>query len=523
MIGEDVKCYSTEYFGCVSYIIPAFLSLISIFIYVGWHRKESSISVVLKIFGIIFLFFGLDSLSNQGKIGQVIRDMDLFIGSPGSIIISLGLIIGGITLSSRLCWMKLINYLIMKIKKNELERVGLDNDITYKNINRLPTIENRLIKDNKIETVLENFDLKARVIEEIDGPVVTSHLLSVPPGVKTTNFFSITDDVARDLKVESVMFQNQSEKGCLSLQIPNSERRTVNLKDIFLSKTFSKTNFLLPLALGSKAGGEPLVLGLEDIPHLLVAGTTGSGKSCLINSILIGLIKKCSMLDLILIDPKQVEFNPYQGISQLKSKIITDINQASSAISWLVTEMEKRYALFGKIGVRSIHEYNDAGQNLNRIVMVIDEYADLILNNPSIDNEITRLCQKSRAAGIHIIVSTQRPSSDVITPHIKANIPCRIALKVSSKSNSRVIIDQNGAESLLGKGDALILLPNGKVERFHSAFISDSEMNTFLVKYKEEKEEGLILFDGQQDENKNSYQLYFSKGYGFNKRPSRST
>ena len=278
-----------------------------------------------------------------------------------------------------------------------------------------------------------------------------------------------------------VIFENQAGSGALSLQIPNDNPEIVLLSKLIQSDEFLSMKALLPIILGVKPDGSPLILALEKLPHLVIAGTTGAGKSCLLQSLLIGMLLKNRNMSLILVDPKQVEFNFLEDVPNLISDLITSKDQAIHIFQWLVNEMQRRYLALSKKNARTIVEYNLRNQDkIEPIVVIVDEYADILSQDPSIDKNLTILAQKSRAAGIHLVLATQRPSSDVITPHIKANISCRIGLKVASKSNSRVIIDENGAERLLGNGDALVLMPNGRTVRFHGAFCDDNDLDVFL-------------------------------------------
>ena len=308
----------------------------------------------------------------------------------------------------------------------------------------------------------------------------------------------------------------------MGLELPNSRRETVRLSEILCSSKFTESSFELPLGIGKDIGGIPVVLDLVRMPHLLIAGTTGSGKSVGINSVLLSLIYNSTPSDVkfILIDPKMLEFSMYEDIPHLLTPVVTDVNQASMTLAWCVGEMEKRYKLLSHIGVRSLGSYNKKVREAKRIgkpiinplweesteddqlaednirnpdgekylktipklVIVIDELADLMMVvGKKVESLIARLAQKARAAGIHLVLATQRPSVDVITGLIKANIPARISYQVSSRVDSRTILDQMGAESLLGQGDMLVLTPgSGLPFRVHGAFVSDEEVSSVV-------------------------------------------
>lgn len=367
----------------------------------------------------------------------------------------------------------------------------------------------------QLEKNLADFNIKATIEGIHPGPVVTLFELSLAPGVRVGQISQLATDLARALAVQSVRIVNVIPgKSYVGVEIPNNERETVNLHQILASNEFQEAEAPLSLALGKDIIGSPVVIDLAQTPHLLVAGTTGSGKSVGINSMILSLLYKSlpEEVKLILIDPKMLELSVYEGIPHLLTPVVTDVTNASAALKWAVAEMERRYKLMSILGCRSIigmnQEVEKAEENgqplkdpmfkpklnvglglseeapvlekLPYIVIVIDEFADLMMVvGKQVEELIARLAQKARAAGIHLILATQRPSVNVITGLIKANIPTRLAFQVSTKIDSRTILDQGGAEQLLGLGDMLFLAPGSGVSlRAHGAFVSDEEVHS---------------------------------------------
>ncbi|MGE4596960.1 MAG: DNA translocase FtsK 4TM domain-containing protein [Methylophilaceae bacterium] len=368
-----------------------------------------------------------------------------------------------------------------------------------------------------IEKKLLDFGIEAKVISAQPGPVITRYEIEPAPGVKGSQVTNLSKDLARALSVASVrVVETILGKTCMGLEIPNPNRQVVYLSEIMSSKTFADTSALLTVALGKDISGRPYVLDISRMPHLLIAGTTGSGKSVAINALVLSLLYKTTpeQVKMILIDPKMLELSVYEGIPHLLSPVVTDMRQAGHALNWSVAEMERRYKLMSTFGVRNItgfnqklREANEKGvpltnpfslnsespeilEELPLIVIVIDELADLMMvMGKKIEALIARLAQKARASGIHLVLATQRPSVDVITGLIKANIPTRIAFQVSSKIDSRTILDQMGAETLLGKGDMLYVRPGTSYPvRIHGAFVSDQEVHK-VVNFLKSKSE----------------------------------
>ena len=360
-----------------------------------------------------------------------------------------------------------------------------------------------------LEKKLLDFDIEARVVAVHPGPVITRFEIDPAPGVKASQITGLARDLARALSCISLrVVENIPGKSTVGIEIPNENREIVRLSDLLSSQAYEAVHSPLALALGKDIGGTPVIVDLAKMPHVLIAGTTGSGKSVCINALILSLVYKSTpeQVRLIMIDPKMLELAMYEGIPHLLSPVVTDMKQAANALRWCIVEMERRYRLMAALGVRNISGYNSkvrdadkAGkpildpiykvqsdddtvpelQSLPYIVIVIDELADLMMVvGKKVEELIARLAQKARAAGLHLIVATQRPSVDVITGLIKANIPARVAFQVSARVDSRTILDQMGAEQLLGQGDMLFLTPGtGLPLRIHGAFVSDGEVH----------------------------------------------
>jgi S-DNA-T family DNA segregation ATPase FtsK/SpoIIIE len=357
-----------------------------------------------------------------------------------------------------------------------------------------------------IEKKLKDFGVEVRVVAASPGPVITRYEIEPATGVKGAQIVNLAKDLARSLSLVSIrVVEVVPGKNYMALELPNARRQTIRLAEILGSQVYNDAASMLTMGLGKDIVGNPVVADLAKMPHCLVAGTTGSGKSVGINAMILSLLYKAEARDvrLILIDPKMLEMSVYEGIPHLLAPVVTDMKQAGNALNWCVGEMERRYKLMSKLGVRGLSSYNkkiaDAAERgeslpnpfsltpeepeplerLPHIVVVIDELADLMMVvGKKIEELIARLAQKARAAGLHLILATQRPSVDVITGLIKANIPTRLSFQVSSKIDSRTILDQMGAEALLGQGDMLYLPPGSGVPvRVHGAFVSDEEVH----------------------------------------------
>ena len=372
-----------------------------------------------------------------------------------------------------------------------------------------------------IEKKLRDFGVEVKVLAAAPGPVVTRYEIEPATGVKGSQVVNLAKDLARSLSMVSIrVVETIPGKNFMALELPNSKRQTIRLSEILGSSVYNEAKSMLTMGLGKDIGGNPVVADLAKMPHVLVAGTTGSGKSVGINAMILSLLYKAEARDvrMLMIDPKMLEMSVYEGIPHLLAPVVTDMRQAANGLNWCVGEMERRYKLMSMLGVRNLAGYNhkldeakEQGQSLTNpfsltpddpepldrlphIVVVIDELADLMMVvGKKIEELIARLAQKARAAGIHLILATQRPSVDVITGLIKANIPTRIAFQVSSKIDSRTILDQMGAEALLGMGD-MLYLPSGTgfPIRVHGAFVSDDEVHRVVSYLKTQGEPNYI-------------------------------
>ena len=379
-----------------------------------------------------------------------------------------------------------------------------------------------------LETKLEEFGIEATVESVLPGPVVTRFEIQPAPGTKASKITNIAQDIARSLSVSSVRVVEVIEgKSYVGIEIPNTNRKMVRLTEILSSKAFKSSPSSLSLALGHDISGNSIVVDLAKMPHLLVAGTTGSGKSVGLNAMLLSLLFKSDPEDvrLILVDPKMLELAVYDGIPHLLTPVITDMTDASNGLRWCVAEMDRRYKLMSMMGVRNLAGFNKKIQDAEKggkqilnplnedeeeflevlpsIVVVVDEFADMMmLVGKKVEHLIARIAQKARAAGIHLILATQRPSVDVITGLIKANIPTRIGFQVSTKIDSRTILDQGGAEQLLGYGDMLYLPPGvGVPVRVHGAFVGDDEVHRVVNDWKSRAEPNYVddIVSSKQD------------------------
>jgi S-DNA-T family DNA segregation ATPase FtsK/SpoIIIE len=372
-----------------------------------------------------------------------------------------------------------------------------------------------------LEGVLDDFGVKGEIINVRPGPVVTLYELEPAPGVKSSRVIGLADDIARSMSAISARVAVVQGRNAIGVELPNQRRETVYLREMLAAEDFASSKHKLAIALGKTIGGEPVVVDLAKMPHLLVAGTTGSGKSVAINTMVLSLLyrlepKQCR---LIMVDPKMLELSVYDGIPHLLTPVVTDPKKAVVALKWAVREMEDRYRKMSKLGVRNIDGFNQRvveaaakGEAITRqvqtgfdpetgellytqeemsleelpyIVVVVDEMADLMMvAGKDIEGAIQRLAQMARAAGIHLIMATQRPSVDVITGTIKANFPTRISFQVTSKIDSRTILGEQGAEQLLGQGDMLYMAGGGRISRVHGPFVADTEVEKIVAYLK---------------------------------------
>ena len=378
--------------------------------------------------------------------------------------------------------------------------------------------ESLQMQSRLLEKKLSDFDVSGKVVAVSPGPVVTMYEYEPAPGVKINKIVNLTDDLALALRATSVRIVAPIPgKAAVGIEVPNEERETVRLKDILASEAFQKSKSKLTLALGKDIMGDPLVTDLAKMPHLLIAGATGSGKSVGLNAMICSVLYKATPdeVKLLLVDPKRIELSGYEGIPHLIVPVVTEAKKATRGLIWAVQEMERRYVLMAEKGVRNIYQYNkkvDAAkkngsssaaskkaeepgkqppeEKLPLVLIVIDELADLMLvASRDVELALTRLAQMARAAGIHLLIATQRPSVDVLTGIIKANFPTRISFQVSSRTDSRTILDSNGAENLLGSGDMLLLPPGtSKLQRIHGAYVSESEIQRVIDFLKKQRD-----------------------------------
>ncbi|MEI8320789.1 MAG: DNA translocase FtsK 4TM domain-containing protein [Alphaproteobacteria bacterium] len=411
----------------------------------------------------------------------------------------------------------------------ELPKVARERNMNYKsppldllqedsNL-KTPPIQKQALQEqaDKLLSTLQDFGVQGEISNVYPGPVVTLYEFKPAPGMKSSRIISLSDDIARSMSSVSARIANIPGYNALGIELPNPTRQTVYMRSLLQDQTYDKTAAHLPLILGKNISGEPIVADLSKMPHLLVAGTTGSGKSVAINAMILSLIYKLSPEEckFIMIDPKMLELSVYDGIPHLLSPVVTDPHKAVMALKWTVHEMENRYQAMSKLGVRNIEGYNhrimqakEKGENLTRrlqtgfepqtgkpifedqpielkpypfIVVIVDEMADLMLvAGKDIETAVQRLAQMARAAGIHLIMATQRPSVDVITGTIKANFPTRISFQVTSKIDSRTILGEQGAEQLLGQGDMLYMAAGGRISRIHGPFVRDQEVERIV-------------------------------------------
>ncbi|QEL26592.1 DNA translocase FtsK [Bosea sp. F3-2] len=372
-----------------------------------------------------------------------------------------------------------------------------------------------------LEGVLEDFNIRGEIVQACPGPVVTLYELEPAPGIKSSRVISLADDIARSMSAVSARVAVVQGKNAIGIELPNSKRETVFLRELLASQDFEATKHKLALCLGKTIGGEPVIADLARMPHLLVAGTTGSGKSVAINTMILSILYRLKPEEcrLIMVDPKMLELSVYDGIPHLLTPVVTDPKKAVVALKWAVREMEERYKKMSKLSVRNIDGFNArvgeakaAGEIITRtvqtgfdkhsgeaiyeeevmdleplpyIVVIVDEMADLMMvAGKEIEGTIQRLAQMARAAGIHVVLATQRPSVDVITGTIKANFPTRISFQVTSKIDSRTILGEMGAEQLLGQGDMLYMAGGGRITRVHGPFVSDAEVEKVVAHLK---------------------------------------
>ena len=397
-------------------------------------------------------------------------------------------------------------------KKEKFALPSIDLLKTLSKKEKFISNKNENIDPEFLEKILLDFGVNGNIKKVSQGPVVTLNEFEPAAGVKVSKIINLSDDIARNTSSESARIATIPGSNTVGIELPNSSREDVFLSEILNNVDFKKKEIKLPIALGKNISGTSIVSDLASMPHLLIAGTTGSGKSVCINTIILSLLyrhtpDKCKF---ILIDPKMLELSTYEGVPHLLCPVITEAKKAASVLGWVVKEMESRYRLMTKEGVRNIDGYNSKHKlPMPYIVVVVDEMSDLMLvAGKEIENYIQKLSQMARAAGIHIIMATQRPSVDVITGTIKANFPTRISFQVTSKIDSRTILGEQGAEQLLGKGDMLYMSSANKIVRIHAPFVSDNEIekiNNFLRSQAEpDYVDEILNFVDEKEINENS-------------------
>ncbi len=392
--------------------------------------------------------------------------------------------------------------------------------------------KNLSMQSKLLEKKLEDFGVQGEVQSVIPGPVITTFEYKPASGVKINKIVNLVDDLALTLRATSIrVVAPIPGKAAIGVEIPNSNREIVRFKEIVISKAFEKSKSNLTICLGKDIVGNPIVAELDRMPHLLIAGATGSGKSVALNTMICSFLYKSSpdAVKIIMIDPKRIELSIYDGIPHLITPVVTDVKKATNALFWAVREMERRYEVLSEMQTRNIDQYNlkitkaikghqtDQPQKLPYIVIVIDELADLMMvASRDVEVALTRLAQMARAAGIHLILATQRPSVDVLTGIIKANFPTRLSFQVSSKTDSRTIIDTNGAENLLGNGDMLFLPPGAaKIQRVHGAFISEVEIAriTKFLKDQETPQYNNEVLEARKEEKESADDVEYDEKY----------
>ncbi len=337
-----------------------------------------------------------------------------------------------------------------------------------------------------LEEILSHYGVYGKVEGETSGPLIKQIRFKPKAGARIKNITAALEDIAREMGVKNLRISNVCEGGCIGFEIANDTFQTIPLENVLTSFEAQNAKGDLPINLGVKIDGTPIFSDLAKMPHLLVAGATGSGKSVGLNSFIISLIKRKNPdeLKFVMIDPKRIEFSVYNNQKYMLMPVIVDNEEASNALQYLIDIMNDRYRLFEKSMTKNISEYNQKISKMPYIVAIVDEFSDLVLSDKKVEKKIQILAQKARAAGIHLILATQRPSVDVVTGSIKANFPSRLAFKTASGVDSKTILDTTGAEDLVGRGDALFLAANGELLRIHGAYIDTAQIDTILNPYR---------------------------------------
>ena len=506
IVNKELKFLIYRIFSCTLYLILGCTFVYVTFNNSFWLVDNGNSGFVGKAsYNFIYNYFPIID-SEYSPIGLVLLTLILFVFASG---INLKIVTSFI-LKSLFRLFKRKNSNVMNENKNEniqnetkisevpqqsftFEKPKVDNirnkifklptvDLLEKNSSKIgiKNFNTTKLDGNFMEKILKDFGIEGNIQKINNGPVVNLYEFEPAPGVKVSKIINLSDDLARNTSSTSARVSVIPGKNTVGIEIPNEKREDVTLREIISNEKFSRKDIRLPIALGKSISGTPIIGDLTSMPHLLIAGTTGSGKSVCINTIIVSLLYKLNpdLCKLILIDPKMLELSAYEGIPHLLSPVITDAKKATSALGWTVKEMNNRYKLMSQVGVRNIDGYNAKHKlKMPYIVVVVDEMSDLMLvAGKEIENYIQKLSQMARAAGIHIIMATQRPSVDVITGTIKANFPTRISFQVSSKIDSRTILGEQGAEQLLGKGDMLFMSSANRIMRIHGPYVSEKEI-----------------------------------------------
>ena len=518
--GAWVSDIALRLFGLFAFLIPVF-AIILYLRFLGRIGERSSFGWLLLLGSLFFILSGI-SISKGiypytgclgGGIGLFIKEfLERYLGAAGYVILTLSLLAVSLFLLglnfSRI-WRFLKKVRVKKTARRRKKKPLKEEPAQEKEGYKLPPISllkepssqgfkvNREELERKaklIEETLKSFNIEGKVTNIRPGPLVTTFEYQPATGVKISKIVGLQDDLAMALQAVSLrVIAPIPGKSVVGLEVANDTRETVHLREILESQAFRRSKSLLTLALGKDIFGEPYVADLAKMPHLLIAGATGSGKSVSLNAMILSILYKASPKEVkfILIDPKMLELSFYQGIPHLLHPVVVDPKKASNALMWAVEEMERRYTTLSEAGVRDINSYNANSQDkIPYIVIVIDELADLIMvSSKEVEEAITRLAQMARASGIHMIVATQRPSVDVISGLIKANFPTRISFRVSSRADSKTILDGQGAERLLGMGD-MLFIPPGETRpvRLHGPFVSEEEIKAVVEYVKSQGE-----------------------------------
>jgi len=579
-VGSYISDLLIQIFGMMSYLLPAFTLLFSAFYL---KKKQPPYPLVLSS-GLVLLFLSLSLLLEMivgriqlrgvgipfsGFLGLLLEKtlVNLF-SNFGSYLISIILFLISLFLIVQAPLLSIIEERVMrkrsverrkeiKVTEEHKEEPKIEKKVVQESfdffkdigpyklppVSLLDPVEKKEVRVDKesiqlnasiLEKKLKDYGIDGKVTEVRPGPVITMYEFEPAPGIKVSRISNLSDDLAMALSAVSIRIVAPIPgKSVVGIEIPNKIRQTVYLREIIESEVFGDSHSYLTLTLGKTISGEPFVAELAKMPHLLVAGSTGSGKSVSLNSMICSLLFKATPINVrfLMIDLKMLELSFYEGIPHLLLPVVTNPKNAKTALRWLIDEMERRYLMMAEKGVRSIEKYNQkmAKQEMETIpyiVVVIDELADLMMvSTREVEEYIARLAQMARASGIHLILATQRPSVDVLTGIIKANFPARISCQVSSKVDSRTILDANGAESLLGYGDMLFLSPGvGKLQRLHGPYVSEGEIKriveflkqqgtpTYHHEILEEKEEGGGVAEVDDEKYREAMEFVMEKG-----------